>query len=220
MTLYTLDQLAHRYHQRMVLDIPHLNLAAGDIYTLEGPNGAGKTTLLHILAFLLPPTEGTVSYHGQTVAYSETVLHHLRQEVVLLNQHPLLFSTSVAKNVAFGLKIRGVGSLECEKRVAAALDLVDMRNFAKVSARTLSGGETQRVALARALVLNPKVFLCDEPTANVDKSRQSSITALLKRISQENGTTVIVATHDHRQALQLTEQSLYLDHGRLTPYPD
>jgi len=219
-TLYTLDQLSHRYHRRVVLDIPHLEFAEGAIYTLEGPNGAGKTTLLHILAFLRPPTAGTVFYQGRKVAYTKTGLHKLRQNVVLLNQHPLLFSTSVAKNIAFGLKIRGLGSKERQKRVAAALDLVGMRSFAKAPARSLSGGETQRVALAQALVLNPKVFLCDEPTANVDKSNQTAITTLLKRICQENGTTVIVATHDHRQALQLTTQSFYLDHGRLTPFPD
>jgi len=220
MTLYSLEHLAHRYHQRVVLDIPQLDLDKGAVYTLEGPNGAGKTTLLRILAFLKPPTSGRVYFNGKRVSYSETNLHQLRQEVVLLNQHPLLFSTTVAKNVAFGLKIRGVGPKERQQRVAAALDLVDMASFVKAPARTLSGGETQRVALARALVLNPNVFLCDEPTANVDKSHQASITALIKRISRENGTTVIVATHDHRQALQLTDQSLYLDHGRLTAFPD
>ncbi len=220
MTLYTLDQLAHRYHQRVVLDIPYLTLDAGQIYTLEGPNGAGKTTLLHILAFLRAPTTGTVFYQGKKVLYTESLLHKLRQKVVLLNQHPLLFSTSVENNVAFGLKIRGIALTERQKRIDAALDLVDMRTFAKAPARSLSGGETQRVALARALVLNPTVFLCDEPTANVDKTHQKSITDLLKEICRKHHTTIIVATHDHRQAVRLSDQSLYLDRGCVIPFPD
>lgn len=220
MTLYAIDQLAHRYHQRVVLDIPHLTFDAGQIYTLEGPNGAGKTTLLHILAFLRAPTTGTVFYQGEKVVYTENLLHKLRQKVVLLNQHPLLFSTSVENNVAFGLKLRGIPLLERQKRIDNALDLVDMRSFAKAPAHRLSGGETQRVALARALVLNPAVFLCDEPTANVDKTHQKSITDLLKEICRKHHTTIIVATHDHRQAVRLSDQSLYLDRGCVIPFPD
>ena len=220
MTLYAIDQLTHRYQRRVVLNIPHLSLEAGEIYTLEGPNGAGKTTLLHILAFLRAPTAGTVLYQGEKVVFTETLLHKLRKKVVLLNQHPLLFSTTVEKNVAFGLKIRGISPPERQKRIDAALDLVDMRSFAKAQARSLSGGETQRVALARALVLNPEVFLCDEPTANVDKTHQKSITDLLKEICRKNHTTIIVATHDHRQAVRLTDRSLYLDHGCVIPPPD
>ena len=220
MILYTIDQLTHRYHQRVVLDIPNLSLEAGEIYTLEGPNGAGKTTFLHILAFLRAPTAGTLHYQGKKVVYAESHLHKLRQKVVLLNQHPLLFSTTVEKNVAFGLKIRGIAPRERQKRIDAALDLLDMRPFAKAPARSLSGGETQRVALARALVLNPAVLLCDEPTANVDKTHQQSITDLLKEICRNHHTTIIVATHDHRQAVRLTGRSLYLDHGSVIPPPD
>ncbi|MDA3831949.1 MAG: ABC transporter ATP-binding protein [Spirochaetales bacterium] len=168
MKAYSLNHLTKAYNGRPILDIDHLELEAGQIYGLLGPNGAGKTTLLNILGFLDQPTSGRVDFLGKAVRFQETAMQPLRKEVVVVDQYPVLFTTSVYSNLEFGLKLRKVAKVQREKIIDEVLDLVDMTSYKHVPAHTLSGGETQRIALARALALSPKVFLCDEPTASVD----------------------------------------------------
>jgi tungstate transport system ATP-binding protein len=141
----------------------------------------------------------------------------LRKEVVMVDQHPILFSTTVFKNLEFGLKIRRIAKKERERIIEETLDLVDMRSFIRAQAHRLSGGETQRVALARGLALSPKVFLCDEPTASVDAENQTTIMNILRRINEEKKITVIFTTHDRSRAADLAHDTLVLDNGRLIP---
>ncbi len=135
----------------------------------------------------------------------------------MVDQHPILFSTTVFKNIEFGLKIRRVAKKEREGIIEETLDLVDMRSFIHAQAHRLSGGETQRVALARGLALSPKVFLCDEPTSSVDAVNQTTITNILRRINEDKKITVIFTTHDRTRAADLTHHTLVLDNGRLVP---
>ncbi len=214
MMLYTLDQVRRCYADRTVLDIDHLEIETGRIHALLGPNGAGKTTLLGILGFLETPTTGRMTFRGQPVETSRAALLQLRRQVVLVDQHPIMFSTSVCNNIEFGLKIRGMEKTERLRVVDEVLETVGMRSFKCAAAHELSGGETQRLALARALALSPRVLLCDEPTAGVDVENQGVISVLLQEINATRGTTIIFTTHDRLQAAALAEHTLVLESGR------
>ena len=189
------------------------------MYALLGPNGAGKTTLMNILAFLEAPSSGSVSFRRQPVRYTESMLHQLRRKVVMVDQHPIMFSTSVFKNVEFGLKIRGVPKSRRERIVTESLELVGMRRFGSAPAHRLSGGENQRVALARALALSPEVFLCDEPTSGIDAENREVVIDILRQVNSEKQISLMFTTHDRSQAAALTSRILVLEAGSLTKTP-
>jgi tungstate transport system ATP-binding protein len=214
--LYRLSGVTKGYEGRTVLDIPEMNIEAGGRYALLGPNGAGKTTLLNILAFLDRPTTGAIEFESSPVDFSRKGLQALRRKVVMVDQHPILFTRTVSQNVAYGLKIRKVPAKERGKKVAEALERVGMTAFAGAMAHRLSGGETQRVALARALALSPSVLLCDEPTASVDAENQSAILRILKELNESRGISLVFTSHDRRQAAALATETIYLDPGRPT----
>ncbi|CAB5118356.1 hypothetical protein D3OALGA1CA_2434 [Olavius algarvensis associated proteobacterium Delta 3] len=213
--LYTISGLKQMYGDWTVLDIPRLSIDEGDIYALLGPNGAGKTTLLNILGFLSRPSIGTIRFRSRDVHFSEPALQAFRREVVMVDQTPILFTSTVYRNVEFGLKVRRIPAAERQRMIADALDLVGMNRFAHAMGHHLSGGETQRVALARALVVEPRVLLCDEPTASVDAEHQATVMAILKRINREKRISIIFTTHDRLQAVSLGKQMIYLNQGRL-----
>ena len=217
MNIFSLANVTRVYGRRTVLDIPALEIEEGRIHALLGPNGAGKTTLLNILGFLESPTSGKVAYRSQPIPIVEAELQKLRREVVLVDQHPILFSTTVYKNLEFGLKIRGIQPDNRRRIIEETLDLVGMRSFIRSPAHQLSGGETQRVALARGLALSPRVLLCDEPTSSVDVENQTIIVNILRRINELRKITVIFTSHDRTQAAGLAHQILVLDQGRLVP---
>ncbi|MFC1859593.1 ABC transporter ATP-binding protein [Thermodesulfobacteriota bacterium] len=214
-SVYELTQVAKVYDHRTVLDIPVLALEEEHIYALLGPNGAGKTTLLNILGFLDHPSRGSIRYCSKPVRFIESELQALRRDVVMVDQHPILFTTTVYKNLEFGLKVRKIAKKERARIIMEALDLVGMRDFAFAPAHRLSGGETQRVALARVLALSPKVFLCDEPTSSVDVENQAIILNVLRQINETKKMTIVFTTHDRTQASQIAHHTLGLDHGRL-----
>lgn len=216
MILYSLEQVTQRYNDRLVLDIDHLEIESGRIHALLGPNGAGKTTLLNILGFLETPTSGRITFCGKPVETSRAALLHLRRQVVLVDQHPIMFTTTVCGNIEFGLKIRGVEQKARLRVVDEVLETVGLGQFKHARAHELSGGETQRLALARALALAPSVLLCDEPTASVDAENQAVIGSLLQTINASRGTTILFTTHDRLQAAALAQETLVLEKGRLT----
>ncbi len=215
MKAYSIHNLRKSFNGRSILDVDCLEIEAGRIYGLLGPNGAGKTTLLNILGFLDQPTSGRFDFLGKAVQFHEKDLLPLRKEVVVLDQYPVLFTTSVYKNLEFGLKLRKVERAERERVIDEVLDLVDMTSFKHSPAHNLSGGETQRIALARALALSPKVFLCDEPTASVDVENQAAIVALLKQINENKNISIVFTTHDRLLAAGLAHHTLVLNEGRL-----
>ena len=218
MILYRLHQLSKRLAGTTLLDIDQLTIEAGGIHALIGPNGAGKTTLMNILAFLETPSSGTLCFQEKSVDYLHGDLLDLRRQVVLVDQHPIMFSTTVRANIEFGLKIRSVGSKDRLRIVDEALATVGLSRYREAQAHELSGGETQRLALARALAIGAEVLLCDEPTASVDAENQAVITDLLRQINKEHGTTIIFTTHDRLQAASLAQHALVLENGRLTTH--
>jgi tungstate transport system ATP-binding protein len=213
--IFKISDLTKRYNDRTILDIPALSFKHGTIYGLQGPNGAGKTTLLNILALLEYPTSGSVFYKSKAVQYAEPYLQRLRKEVILVDQLPLLFTTTVFKNVEFGLKIRGIEKEARQRRVLKGLDMVGMGDFAQAPAYQLSGGETQRVALASRLVLKPEVLLLDEPTANVDAASAQQIKDASLMARREWGTSLIIASHDRDWLYEVCDEVMHLFRGRL-----
>jgi tungstate transport system ATP-binding protein len=212
--LFEIKGLTKVYGDRTVLDIPKLGFQKGIIYSLQGPNGSGKTTLLEILSLLLPPTAGRLKYNDTDIDLHGNNLTALRREIVMVQQKPLLFTTTVYKNLEFGLMVRGMPKDEKRKIIEASLDLVDMRDFMTAEAHRLSGGETQRVAIAQALACSPKVMLLDEPTANVDVENQIAVERIIEEINSQRNISVIFTTHDLTQASRLSHRVISLFEGR------
>ena len=134
----------------------------------------------------------------------------------MVEQHPILFTTTVYKNLEFGLKIRRIPKKERDLIIEESLDLVGMRHFIQAPAHRLSGGETQRVAIARALAVNPQVLLCDEPTSSVDAENQMAIINILRQVNDIKKITIVFTTHDRSQVNSLAHRILFLDHGKLS----
>ncbi|RJP86110.1 MAG: ABC transporter ATP-binding protein [Desulfobacteraceae bacterium] len=215
MTLYFLKDIRQHYNHRTVLNISELALTSGNIYTLTGPNGAGKTTLLNILSFLRPPSSGQMEFNHLPVTFNAACLQKLRKSVVLVDQHPILFSTTVYKNIEFGLKIRKIPHDKRKQIIQSSLDMVGMKKFTNADARFLSGGETRRVAIARAMACSPDVLIMDEPTADLDLEHQMTIETIILDIHRQKNITIIFCTHNLAQGARLTSHHIHLFAGQI-----
>ncbi len=213
--LYQLKNIIKAYDGRAVLDLKHLSLQKGKVIGLLGPNGSGKTTLLEILAFLLPPTSGEIWFKQEKVHSNMGRLMKLRRKVVLVQQHPILFTTTVYKNIDFPLKIRNTPKIRRGEMVDELLELVGMASFRNAGAHTLSGGQTQRVAIARALACSPEVVLLDEPMSSVDVENQITIERIIREINQIKGISVVFTTHDVVQTSRLADDTIFLFEGKV-----
>lgn len=212
--LYNLTHIQQRYGARTVLKMPHLHIQAGEVLTLVGPSGAGKSTLLRLLALLEAPTQGNLSLNlnGHAVSHQTATIQD-RRELVMVFQRPVLLSRSVRTNVAYGLRLRG--ERDVDARVNTVLERVALRHLAEVPSHTLSGGEMQRVALARALVLEPRILLLDEPTANLDPYNVRLIEKLVSEQQARYNTTIVLVTHNIFQAKRLASRVALLLDGEL-----
>jgi tungstate transport system ATP-binding protein len=192
--LLHIDRLSKRYGDRLLFDIAPLSLEAGRAYVLTGVNGAGKSTLLRVLAGLEPAEAQGVSFDGRPAALAPYPAW-MRAAIVYVHQHPVMFSTSVAGNVGYGLAARGVPKAAMARAVDAAMEWAGVAHLRASDPSRLSGGEKQRVALARARVLEPKLLLLDEPTANLDGAAREQVLELIPALVAL-GTTVVMACHD------------------------
>ncbi|MCX7029499.1 MAG: ATP-binding cassette domain-containing protein [Spirochaetes bacterium] len=195
-----------------VLEIDDLRIAEGGVTVLVGENGSGKTTLLRLLNGLLDPVEGSILFRGLPLAGEGRAA--VRSRSVMVHQLPLLFRGTVAQNVGYGLRIRGVARAKIADRVAGALEQVGLPGFAPRRATALSGGEMQRVCLARALALESEVLLLDEPTANVDPDSRSVVERVVRDRAQ-SGVSVVMSTHAMETAYRLCDTLLHLESGRI-----
>jgi len=214
-TIFRIENLTKYYDDKLVLDIPHLELEVGKIYAVVGPNGAGKTTLLNILAGLDEPTDGKIIFQGQMIDRKSNIITDIRRHITMVMQDPVLFGTTVEKNVAYGLRVRSMERKARDEKVAEALKMVGLSGFEKRKAYQLSAGETRRVALARALALNPKALLLDEPTANIDKRNAEVVERLIRKIKSEGRTVIVMTTHALSQAYRLADEIISLLLGRI-----
>ena len=192
--LLSIHKLQKKFHQRQLLNIENLSIAAAQAYVLTGSNGSGKSTLMRILAGLESADAAEVKFRGEAVHLSPYP-HAMRDAVVYVHQHPVMFSTSVADNIAYGLTVRGIAKNIITEKVEEAIEWAGIAHLRKSIPSFLSGGEKQRVALARARVLAPRLLLLDEPTANLDGAAREQVIALIPTLVRE-GSSVIMACHD------------------------
>jgi tungstate transport system ATP-binding protein len=211
---FHLTAVEKRYGNQLALRVRELTIRPGRLYILFGPNGSGKSTLLNILAFLTKPELGEVMFDGKPVAWKREELQLLRKRVTLLHQSPYLFGDTVAFNVGYGLKIRGVAGRQLERAVAEALELVGLGGFEQRHVQQLSGGEARRAALARALAVKPDILLLDEPLANVDEESAKVAERLIASLPAQ-GTTVVMSTHDPHQGSRMEGEIIRLQDGAL-----
>lgn len=212
---FSLKGVTVEFNKQAVVDVGALDFAAGKIHALIGPSGAGKSTLLRVLNLLQKPTNGEVAYFGQPLLYQGAGKLATQRTMAMVFQKPAMFSGNVYYNVALGLRFRRIGPVEVKTRVANALEMVGLQDFAKRSALTLSGGEAQRTALARALVVEPRVLLLDEPTANLDPANVAIFEEIINRVHRETGATIIMVTHNLYQARRVSQETVFINKGKI-----
>ncbi len=204
--------LTKRYGNFTAVDDVSLDIERGEFLTLLGPSGSGKTTILMAVAGFVLPNEGSILLDGNNI----TALPPERRNFGMVFQGYALFPhMSVAENVAFPLRVRGLSRAARDEKVRAALDLVQLSSFAERLPRQLSGGQQQRVALARALVFDPALLLLDEPLSALDKKLRAELQEELKSLHRRVGRTFINVTHDQEEALSLSDRIAILNNGRL-----
>ncbi len=191
----------------------NLTITTGEMFALIGPNGAGKTTILKVIAGLLKPSEGELWYQGNLI--TDSTRQKVRSQAPLVFQKPVLFGTSVFKNVAYGLRMRKIKETEVRRRVEAALELVELNHLQNRFARELSGGEQRRVSLAMAVALDTEMILLDEPTAFLDPENTKIVESTLHYLNKEQNTTIIVVTHNMLQTELLAHRAAIVQHGRI-----
>ena len=211
--IYRLQNVKQRYGERAVVTVDELTVRRGEVFALVGPSGAGKSTLLRLLNFLETPATGTITFDGDVIAAGQEAPLALRRKVTTVFQRPVLLRHTVEANVGFGLRLRGQRNYAAA--VQAALAEVGLAHLARRPARTLSGGEAQRVALARAMVLQPAALLLDEPTANLDPYNIAIIEAIVRRLNEEQGLSVVLVTHNLHQARRLAQRVALMLEGQI-----
>lgn len=195
-----------------------LDLNEGELLLIIGPSGSGKTTLLSMLGCLINPTEGSLTIDGKSIEnMSSKQMAALRLNTIgfVFQQFNLLAPLSAESNVSFPLKMQKLSSALIAEKTENALKKVNMTQRRKSLPKQLSGGEQQRIAIARALVTDPKIVLCDEPTASLDKESVSIVMAELKQLARQ-GKAVAVVTHDPRLQ-EYADRTVEVKNGFVTP---
>lgn len=202
---------------RALLEVPALEIRAGETLAVIGPNGAGKSTLVRVLAMLEQPASGRVRFDGRVVFDPSPAvdLVSLRRKTAVVFQEPLLIDDTVFNNVALGLRLRGISNPELSERVNLWLGRFGISGLGDRQARTLSGGEAQRTSLARAFVLSPQLLLLDEPFAGIDPATRSAVLADAQQAILETATTTVLVTHDRDEALMFGDRVAVLVRGRV-----
>jgi tungstate transport system ATP-binding protein len=189
--------------------------AGGGTYVMQGPNGSGKSTLFRLLALLERPDRGAVCYREQGRPLANNLT--LRRRLTLVLPSTGIFNTTVYKNVAYGLQIRGVDRATLKTRVDDVLSAVGLAHKKWQRALELSSGETKRLGIARAMVIDPEVFLLDEPTANIDPANSAIIEDIIFKMKQAGRATILMITHDPAQAQRLGDELLLMQDGKIVP---
>ncbi len=228
----TAINICKSYNGKPVLKDCSVSFDSAGIYILMGPNGSGKSTFLRICALLENPDEGKINYFSDNplspplsrrelkggVFSENNILKRdieLKRRITLLLPRVGVFNTTVFKNAAYGLKIRGMGHDEIEKKVNTVLEFVGLAHKKNHNALTLSSGVVQRLGIARAMVIEPEALFFDEPTASVDQENTEIIERIILDMKKDDRSTIIVTTHDTAQAERLAGRMLIIQDGKI-----
>ena len=204
--------LVKRFTEVTAVDGINLRMPAGEFFSMLGPSGCGKTTTLRLIAGFEQPTSGRILLDGADMALTPP---HKRNVNTVFQNYALFPHLDVFDNVAFGLKRQRQTKAEIRRRVAEALELVQLTGMEKRKPGQMSGGQQQRVALARALVLQPAVLLLDEPLGALDAKLRKALQIELKELQQQVGITFIYVTHDQEEALTMSDRIAVMSDGRI-----
>jgi putative spermidine/putrescine transport system ATP-binding protein len=207
-----LEAVRKSYGQVLAVAGVDLTVKEGEFFTLLGPSGSGKTTLLRLIAGFEHADSGRIELAGRDVT---GVPPHLRETNTVFQDYALFPHMTVAENIGYGLRVKGVANPERRERVERALNMVRLTGLDRRRPNQLSGGQRQRVALARAVVNEPEVLLLDEPLGALDLKLRQEMQLELKRIQQQVGITFVYVTHDQEEALTMSDRIAVMANGRI-----
>ncbi|MFC6290883.1 ABC transporter ATP-binding protein [Levilactobacillus angrenensis] len=207
-----LRHVIKRYDDHTILKNINLTLEPGKFYTLLGPSGCGKTTILRTIAGFTDVTEGDVLFAGKRI---NAVPANKRNVNTVFQDYALFPHMTVAENVAFGLTLKKTPKSEIKKRVAQALNLVQLADYGDREISALSGGQQQRIAIARAIVMEPQVLLLDEPLSALDAKLRRQMQYELRDLQQRLGITFLFVTHDQEEALAMSDEIFVMNQGEV-----
>jgi len=207
-----LNNVSKRFGAETVVRGIDLAINKGDFVALLGPSGCGKTTTLRMIAGLETATGGEIHINGHRV---NDVPVHRRNIGMVFQNHALFPHKTAFQNVAYGLKTRKVSTVDIDRRVRQALEVVRLPTMQDRLPQEMSGGQQQRVAIARAIVINPDLLLLDEPLSALDANLREEMRGELKRIQQTLGVTTLFVTHDQSEALSLADKVVLMNQGRI-----
>jgi len=217
MTRVNLTGLTKQFDEKPIpaVDDFNLEIESGKLTALLGPSGCGKTTTMKMIAGLLRPTAGNISFDDESIL---NIAPEDRGAVMVFQNYLLFPYMNIAENVGFGLKMRGMSKSDIGSKVSEMLDLVQLPGVEKRRPKQLSGGQQQRVALARALIVEPRVLLLDEPLSNLDAHLRDEMRELIRGIQTEMKITTVFVTHDQEEAVVLADRIALLFDGRLQQF--
>ncbi len=212
-----LTGLTKSYDQHIALSNINLFIQEGEIFGIIGKSGAGKSTLLRCINLLEKPDQGAVTVDGENItSFRSHDLRKARHKMAMIFQHfNLLSSKTVYDNIALPMRIQGIDEAAIEQKINELLPLVELSEKAKAYPNQLSGGQKQRVAIARALTCSPKILLCDEATSALDPETTDAILALLKKINQLYGITIVLITHEMEVVKRICHRLAVMEHGQI-----
>src|SRR3954454_8103605 len=211
MSRVQLIDITRRFGSTLAVDRFNADIAEGEFVTLLGPSGCGKTTTLRMVAGLVEPTAGQIRFDGQVM---NNVPSHKRNIGLAFQSHALFPHLSVARNIAFGLEVKGTPKEEIQHRVRAMLGMIELSQHADRMPAQLSGGQQQRVALARMLATAPRVLLFDEPLSALDRNLRDTLKSSILDLQRRTGKTAIYVTHDQSEAFAISDRIVVMNAGR------
>jgi len=207
-----IEAVSHAYATVKVLDNVSMEIGSGEFVTLLGASGSGKTTLLRIIGGLIQPGTGRIRVAGRDI----TRLPPEKRDIGFVFQNYALFPhLTVAENIGFPLKVRGLPKRDIDRQVQEALGTVGLAGLGRRHPAQLSGGQQQRVALARAIVFRPRVLLLDEPLGALDRQLRQQLGLELRSLQRRSGITMVYVTHDQEEAFTMSTQVAVMNQGRV-----